>query len=169
VNNAVVPNGNVPGWYGTSDKSTLNKYFHSQVLGSYQQWIRDPYTITIAGKLYSTPNYIYDLTGANLYNTGISWVSGGWFYPATTMDLGGKCGSFPGLDNGGSTSTGLCDGTYGNTSGTRVAIRLGSSSNGLGDGPAVVYLGDEASRAIWNYGAGLMLLPPAGYAPEVQE
>jgi hypothetical protein len=168
VNNAVVANGNVPGWKGTSDRNTLNKYFHSQVLGSYQQWIRDPYTITINGALYCSPNYVYDLTGANLYNTGKTWFSGeGWIYPATMIDLGGNCGSFPGTDNSGSTSTGLCDGTSGRASGTFVALRLGYSSADLVDGPAFADLYNSASLKAWYIGAGVLLLPKPGYAPEI--
>lgn len=39
--NAVVGGGQ---FYATTDQKSLNKIFHSIVLGSYQQWMRDPYT-----------------------------------------------------------------------------------------------------------------------------
>jgi hypothetical protein len=171
INNAVVANGNVPGWKGTSDKKTMNKYFHSQLLGSYQQWTRDPYLITISGKMYASPYYEYDLTGSKYVNTGITLAtSSAWTYASHLISMGDeKLGSINKQENTGSTSTGLCDGgPYGNTSGTRIAIRLGDCSGDLIDGPASVYLGNEASYAYWHIGVGVLLLPPVGYAPEVQ-
>lgn len=168
VGNAVVANGKVPGWKGTSDKKTMNKYFHSQLLGSYQQWIRDPYTLLIGGQMKVQDKYIYDLTGAKHETPGIAWsTSSAWQYPCHLLKANNKFGSVPKYENTGSTATGLCDGIYGNTSGTRVAVRLGSTNNDLIAGPAALYLSSEASLASWYYGVGVILLPPAGYAPEV--
>mgnify|MGYP007025191532 CR=1 FL=1 len=42
--NAVVGGGQ---FYGTDDQHSLNKIFHSIVLGSYQQWMRDPYEVVV--------------------------------------------------------------------------------------------------------------------------
>jgi hypothetical protein len=169
--NISVANGNVPGWKGTNGKTTMNKYFHSQVLGSYQQWIRDPYTITINGKLYASPYYEYDLTGAKYVDTGITLAANSaWWYASHLISMGdAKLGSMPKQENTASTSTGLCDGgPYGNASGTRVALSLGNCSDDLMDGPASVNLYYEASAANWNCGVGVLLLPSVDYAPTVQ-
>ena len=167
INNAVVSNGNVRGWKGTASATkALNKYFHSQVLGSYQQLLRDPYTLLIGGKLYACDDYSYNLNATGKTDTGITWPSdSAWQYPSHTQYLGDGLGSFPKHENTGSSSTGLCDGVYGNASGTRVARRLGNCSDALIDGPACVNLNGEASGANWNCGVGRALLPSAGYAP----
>lgn len=170
INNAVVANGNVPGWKGTATKTTMNKYFHSQVLGSYQQWLRDPYTITIAGREKMSAYYEYDLTGAKYIDTGITLATNtAWQYASHLISCGNALlGSQPKQENTGSTSTGLCDGgPYGNNAGTRVSVRLGPCAYDLIDGPATLALSNEASNAAWYSGVGLLLLPPAGYAPEV--
>jgi hypothetical protein len=170
IANAKVANGNVPGWYGNATQTTMNKYFHSQLLGSYQQYIRDPYTLLINGTLYASPYYIYDLTGAKLINTGKTFAtSGGWYYASKLRSLGDQLlGSFQADDNAGSTSTGLCDGHYISTTITATARRLGACGGALIDGPAPVDLSCAASAADWSGGVGVLLLPPAGYAPEVQ-
>lgn len=166
--NEKVANGNVKGWKGTNTKNVRNKYFHSQVLGSYDRWLRDPYTLLVGGALKMSYNYKYDITGASYINTGRTWSTGGWNYPSSLESLSNKhLGSMPKFENTGSTSTGLCDGVYGNASGTRVAIRLGSTNDDLMDGPALVHLNDEAGNAHWSYGASVILLPPAGYDPGV--
>lgn len=166
VANAVVPNGRVRGWKGTSDQKTMNKYFHSQLLGSYQQLTRDPYTLLIGGKLYAERYYRYNLNATGKTDTGITWpTDSAWQYPSRLQYLGEGLGSFPKHENTGSSSTGLCDGVYGNASGTRVALRLGYTNGALVGGPAFVGLDSEASFASWTCGVGCALLPSAGYAP----
>ena len=170
VANAVVANGNVEGWKGTNSKTTMNKYFHSQVLGSYQQWLRDPYTITIGGAEKMSPNYNYNLAGNGYVNAGVTLsTSSAWWYASHLIALAdARLGSQPKQENTGTTSTGLCDaGPYGNTAGTRVALRVGCCYHDLIDGPATLYLANEASAAAWGNGVGVILLPPAGYAPQV--
>lgn len=170
VANVVVANGKVEGWKGTNNKTTMNKYFHSQVLGSYQQWLRDPYTISIGGVEKMSYNYNYDLSGSTYLSTGVILsTSSAWWYPSHLIALAdARLGSQQKQENTGSTSTGLCDaGPYGNASGTRVAGRLGDCDDDIGGGPVAMHLGDEASIANWNYGVGVILLPPAGYAPHV--
>ena len=170
INNAVVANGNVRGWKGTSDKKTMNKYFHSQLLGSYQQWIRDPYTQEISGILYVDPYYRYNIGTTDKVNTGKSYGnSAAWYYPCHLQKISDEYGSLPTVENTGSTSTGLCDGIYTNSSGTRVALRLGGTGGDLIDGPASVDLRSEASNASWHIGVGLMLLPAAGYEPDLEQ
>lgn len=167
--NQVVANGAVPGWKGTSDKKTMNKYFHSQLLGSYQQWTRDPYTLLIGGKLKMSDRYIYDLTGAKLIDTGLTFpTDSAWQYPCHLLKAGDKLGSVLKHENTGSTSTGLCDGLYTNAAGTRVGLSQGATDGDLIDGPAALHLYREASFASWSLGVGVILLPTAGYAPEVQ-
>lgn len=167
INNAKVDNGNVVGWKGTAAATkALNKYFHSQVLGSYQQYLRDPYTLLINGQVYACDDYSYALSATGKTATGKTWgTSSAWNYPKKLEYLGAGLGSLPKYENTGSTSTGLCDGVYGNTSGTRVARRLGFCADGLVDGPSCVGLNDEASYASWSCGVGRALLPSAGYAP----
>lgn len=160
--NRVVNNGVVKGFYGNGDKVTNNKLFHSQVLGTYQQWLRDPYTLLINGTLYVSPNYIYNLNG--VVNTGITRTSSSaWSYPGKMEKVEGFGSIGKGSD--GSTITGLCDGHYYNASGTRVALRCGSSDGDLMDGPEALHLGAEATYAGWSVGDGVLLLPPAGYNP----
>ena len=150
----------------SAHRSQLNKYFHSQLLGSYQQLTRDPYTLLIGGKLYAERYYRYNLNATGKTDTGITWpTDSAWQYPSRLQYLGEGLGSFPKHENTGSSSTGLCDGVYGNASGTRVARRLGATDDALIDGPAYVYLADEASLAYWDCGVGCALLPSAGYAP----
>lgn len=170
IANQNVANGVVPGWKGTSNKTTMNKYFHSQLLGSYQQLTRDPYILLVGGRLKVADHYQYDIAaGASYIDTGINWpTDSAWNYPSHTQKLHDKVGSFPKHENTGTTSTGLCDGIYGNAAGTRVARRLGDTADGLSAGPAFVHLSNEASVADWACGVGVLLLPVAGYAPEVQ-
>lgn len=167
INNAKVDNGNVVGWKGTAAATkALNKYFHSQVLGSYQQYLRDPYTLLISGQVYACDDYSYALSTTGKKATGKTWgTSSAWNYPKKLEYLGAGLGSFPKHENTGSSATGLCDGVYGNASGTRVALRLGAANDALIDGPACVLLNNEASVAYWNCGVGRALLPSAGYAP----
>lgn len=162
-NNAVVGGGR---FYGTSDKKSLNKLFHSIALGSYQQLTRDPYMITIGGRMYLSDKYIYNLSGAGYEDTGLTVTSNSaWTYAKKTKKTA-RNGSIPDPASKDATSaTGLCDGQYYNTSGTRVAHRLGGTNYDLLDGPAYVYLNYEASNAYWSCGVGCALLPSANYAP----
>ncbi len=166
-NNPVVANGNVVGWKGTNDKKTANKYFHSMVLGTYDQWLRDPYTLLVNGVLKYSDDYEYDVTGA-AYDTAsdTSWtLNGGWHYGSHLVKISDAFGSTPKKENTCSTTTGLCDGLNCNTSGVRVALRLGYCGYGLADGPAALNLDGEASVASWNCGAAVLLLPAKGYSP----
>lgn len=168
VANAVIANGNVEGWKGTNSKTAMNKYFHSQVLGSYQQFLRDPYTIAIGGVEKISHNYNYDLGGSGYLATGVTLsTNSAWWYASHLIALAdARLGSQQKQENTGTTSTGLCDGgPYGNASGTRVALRLGYCGYDLIDGPAMLHLDYEPSRANWYTGVGVILLPPAGYAP----
>lgn len=161
--NAVIGGGR---FYGTNDKKSLNKLFHSIVLGSYQQLTRDPYMITIGGRLYLSGNYKYNLSGSGYEDTGVTvTTNSAWTYAKKTRATQ-KNGSIPDpASKDATSSTGLCDGQYYNNAGTRVAHRLGYTNNDLIDGPACVNLNYEASFAAWLCGVGCALLPSAGYAP----
>lgn len=164
--NAVVGGGQ---FYGTDDGKSLNKIFHSIVLGSYQQWMRDPYELVVKGRVKVSKNYTYDLTGATYSDTGINVPNGPgrWEYPLRYQTVPGY-GSVPAIEfDGGSTGTGSCDGLYRNVSQatvTAVALRFGNCSNGLGTGPRLRGWGHVAGSSDWSVSAADLLLPPVGVA-----
>ena len=170
--NAVIGGGQ---FYGTDDKKSLNKILHSIVLGSYQQWQRDPYEVVVNGVVKVSTNYAYDLTGATYSDTGIrvpnnmTWDSShnALDYPAEYRTVP-KYGSVPaGEMKGGSTATGGCDGLWRKDptqTFTAVARRFGNCSYGLGDGLRARTWDSAASHAYWNIGASDLLLPPVGVA-----
>lgn len=164
--NAVVGGGQ---FYGTNDSKSLNKIFHSIVLGSYQQWQRDPYEVVVNGRVKVSKNYTYDPTGAKYEDTGINVPNGpdAWEYPLRYQTVPGY-GSIPAIEfAGGSTSTGSCDGLYRNKSQqtmTAVARRFGGCNDGLPAGPRTRYWDGPATGAYWGVGASDLLLPPVGVA-----
>lgn len=167
--NAVVAGGQ---FYGTSDGKSLNKIFHSIVLGSYQQWMRDPFMLLVNGRYKVSKNYTYDLTGATYTDTGISLAkilkddgsqNTGAFYPDKYQTIPGF-GAVPVEPYKGSTSTGGCDGLYQNTDITAVGLRFGRCISGLFDGPRARTLDCPATAAGWTFGAAELLLPPVGVA-----
>lgn len=168
ISNANVTNGNVVGFKGTNDKKTMNKGFHSQLLFSYQQYCRDPYTLLVNGALKYSDNYEYDISGGTYKTAGdTTWgsLNGGWHYGSHLIKSGDNFGSTPKKENNASTTTGLCDGLYCNTSGVRVALRFSTCADDLSVGPGCLNLNNEASSAVWDRGVGVLLLPPKGYAP----
>lgn len=159
--NAVIGGGQ---FYGTTDGRSLNKIFHSIVLGSYQQWTRDPYTICVSGRLKVSKNYDYSLTAEGYSDIGIDYTSSsGWEYPHRYKTVPGF-GAVPVKPCGGSTSTGGCDGLYVNAGITAVARRFGGCDSGLIGGPRSLALGDAAAVAGWVLGSAVLLLPPVGGA-----
>ena len=164
--NAVVGGGQ---FYGTDDGKSLNKIFHSIVLGSYQQYMRDPYELVVNGRVKVSKNYTYDLTGATYSDTGINVPNGPgrWEYPLRYQTVPGY-GSVPAIEfDGGSTGTGSCDGLYRHTSQetmTAVARRFGHCNSGLIAGPRNRYWDYVAGASRWSISAGDLLLPPVGVA-----
>lgn len=164
--NAVVGGGQ---FYGTDDGKSLNKIFHSIVLGSFQQWMRDPYEVVVNGRVKVSKNYTYDPTGASYSDTGINVPNGPrkWEYPLRYQTVPGY-GSIPAIEfDGGSTATGSCDGLYRNTSQatiTAVALRFGGCSYGLFTGPRHRDWRDVAGFSGWHVSAAALLLPPVGVA-----
>lgn len=165
--NAVVGGGQ---FYGTDDQHSLNKIFHSIVLGSYQQWMRDPYEVVVNGRVKVSKNYAYDVTGAAYSDTGINVEnrpeSNGWNYPHLYRSVPGY-GAIPVAPYKGSTSTGGCDGLYrhaSQTTMTAVALRFGACDNGRYGGPRARYWSHTAAGASWHIGAAILLLPPVGVA-----
>lgn len=164
--NAVIGGGQ---FYGTDDGKSLNKIFHSIVLGSYQQWMRDPYELVVKGRVKVSKNYTYDLTGATYEDTGINVPSGpgAWEYPTRYQSVPGY-GSIPAIKfSGGSTSTASCDGLYRNTSQetmTAVALRFGYCGCGLFAGPRARRWDYTASDSAWSFGFAIFLQPPVGVA-----
>jgi hypothetical protein len=166
LENAVIGGGQ---FYGTNDQKSLNKIFHSIVLGSYQQWMRDPFELVVNGRVKVSKNYTYDITGASYEDTGINVPNGPnkWGYPLRYQTVPGY-GSIPAITfDGGSTSTGPCDGCYRSASQetiTAVALRFGDCNDGLIGGPRARYWGYAAADAYWYVGAPVLLLPPVGVA-----
>ncbi len=170
--NAVVGGGQ---FYGTDDKLSLNKIFHSIVIGSYQQWMRDPYEVVVNGRVKVSKNYTYDPTGAKYTDTGIAvpdnktWDTNhnALDYPAHFRTVPGY-GSIPALGmDGGSSATGGCDGLWRKDpkqTFTGVCLRFGYCDDGLYCGlRARVWYG-TATTASWDIGAADLLLPPVGVA-----
>ncbi|MCD8364788.1 MAG: hypothetical protein LUC83_03045 [Clostridiales bacterium] len=166
LENAVVSGGQ---FYGTSDGKSLNKIFHSIVLGSYQQYMRDPYTLVVNGRFMVSKDYTYDLTGAAYEDTGIDVSapeSSSWSYPHRYQTVPGF-GALPVYPYKGSTSTGGCDGFYRNASQatiTAVARRFGHCNLGTNAGPRCLYVYNTATYSYWSIGAAILLLPPVGVA-----
>ena len=165
--NAVVGGGQFYGT-GSDDKTHLNKILHSIVLGSYQQWMRDPYTACVSGKVYVSKNYKYDITtpGSTYKNTGVVFpetVSGAYPHKYAVEPGFGK---IPVVPCEGTSATGGCDGLWVNPSITAVALRFGYCYRDLIDGFALA-LANAATDTSWNYGAAVLLLPPAGTTPSV--
>ncbi len=161
--NAVIGGGQ---FYGTgdSDKKNLNKILHSVVLGSWQQWQRDPYTICVNGRVKVSKNYTYSLTASGYTDTSVILPNGGWNYPNYYKSQQGF-GPIPQAPFKGSTSLGGCDGLYVNNGITAVAIRFGACADDLIDGFGALVLDAAAAHAAWSLGASVLLLPPAGAAP----
>ena len=167
--NAVVGGGQ---FYATSDGKSLNKIFHSIVLGSYQQWMRDPYLLLVNGRYKVSKNYTYDVTGAAYEDTGISLPkitkddgsqNTGVFYPHIYQTIPGF-GAMPVHPYKGSTSLGGCDGLWQGCEITAAALRFGDCNAGTSTGPRYLDLGHTAGSATWRIGSALLLLPPVGVA-----
>lgn len=171
--NAVVDGGQ---FFGTDDGKSLNKIFHSIVLGSYQQWTRDPYQLEVNGRIKVSPNYKYDLTGATYQDTGIQIPDDaeGWdtsnnkmTYPAYYRTVPGF-GHLPaGSMDGGSSSTGGCDGLWRKNptvTHTGVSLRFGNCADGLACGGRFLSFQGAAAHVGWSINSALLLLPPVGVA-----
>lgn len=172
LRNAVVGGGQ---FYGTDDHKKLNKIFHSIVLGSYNQWMRDPYEVVVNGRVKVSKNYAYDPTGAAYADTGITvaqretWDTNhnALDYPSYFRTVPGY-GSIPALEmKGGSTSTGGCDGLWRKDptqTFTGVCLRFGNCGHGTNAGLRARTWSNSAGTAYWTLGAADLLLPPVGVA-----
>jgi len=148
-------------FYGSSDGTSLNKILHSVVLGSYSQWMRDPYEVVVNGKVKVSKDYTYDPTGATYEDTGIMVPNiGNWTYPLDYYPVKGY-GSIPIAPySGGSTAEGPCDGTYvSNTQSsiTAASLRFGSCYYGAPDGVRARVWNRVAADTNWTLGFALFL------------
>ena len=159
-------------FYGTNDGHSLNKAFHSLVPITQNQWMRDPYTIMVNGRIKVSPHYKYSLTADGYTDTGITLPkqykadesqNTGTFYPHKYQSVPGF-GALPVYPYRGSTSTGGCDGLWQNCDITAVALRFGACSNGATGGPRYLDLDDTATSAYWRFGSAVLLFPPEGVA-----
>lgn len=163
----VLPNDVVGGgqFYGTNDGKSLNKIFHSIVLGTYNQYQRDPYYLVVNGRFKVSTDYTYDLTGEAYTDTGIDEkeVTGDkWLYPNLCKVVDGF-GSIPMEPFNGSTSTGYCDGVYHSSSAKNflaVVLRFGNCDNGSTAGLGCLHLGNSAAAAHWSISVSVLLFPP---------
>lgn len=163
----VLPNAVVNGgqFYGSSDGKSLNKIFHSIVLGSYQQYQRDPYYLCVNGRYKVSTDYTYDVTGAKYVDTGIDSETvdaNKWLYPSKCKVVD-KFGNIPVGPWSGSTSTGYCDGIYhpNDKNFTAVVLRFGDCSVGSSAGLACSPLDYSAANAYWALSASVLLRAPA--------
>ncbi|MBR0126894.1 MAG: hypothetical protein IJL99_01390 [Firmicutes bacterium] len=148
-------------FYGSTDGTSLNKILHSVVLGSYSQWMRDPYEVVVNGKVKVSKDYTYDPTGATYEDTGIMVPNiGNWTYPLDYYPVKGY-GSIPIAPySGGSTAEGPCDGTYvaaDQSTKTAVSLRFGYCDNGAHDGVRARNWNHVATNTYWNFGFALFL------------
>lgn len=166
--NAVVGGGQ---FYGTFTGTDLNKILHSIVLGSYQQWTRDPYTISVSGKLKVSPNYVYAIDASGYQDADMDYTvvgDTGWHYPHKYKVVPGF-GAIPDWPMMGSTVLGQSDGFIVNAGQTSVGFRFGNCDDGRIDGVRALSLYDLATYALWNIGFAILLLPPVGEKPEEEE
>lgn len=162
--NAVISGGL---FYGTSDGKALNKILHSLVLGTYNQWQRDPYEVVLYGKVFVSPNYAYDAAGSGYLDTGISThdASGDtWRYPSKMESVEGY-GPLPVFPYSGTDSTGYCDGLYflnnQHSTAQTTSVRLGDCNNGSRCGSFARNWSNAPSYTGWYIGASPLLLAPA--------
>lgn len=164
--NAVVGGGQFYGT-GSDDKKHLNKILHSVVLGSWQQWQRDPYTQSVNGRVYVSPNYKYDIsTPATTYkDTGVQLTAASANYPHKYAVVD-NFGMIPVPPFNGTSATGGCDGLWANITITAVAIRFGDCNKDLFAGVGALGLNHASTDADWHIGASVLLLPPVGASPD---
>ena len=162
----VLPNAVVDGgqFYGTKDNKSLNKIFHSIVLGTYNQYQRDPYYLCVNGRFKVSTDYTFDLTGESYIDTGINSPTVDvtkWLYPYKSKVVDGF-GSIPVEPMTASTSTGYCDGVYcpANKNFVAVVLRFGICYNGSVAGVSALGLDFSAGIAYWNISASVLLRPP---------
>ena len=136
------------------------------MLGSYQQWMRDPYTLLVNGDYKVSKNYAYDVTGATYHNTGIvlpTTDQDKWDYPSHYTVVPGF-GAVAIEPFNGSTVLGGCDGVYYHAEGTKVGLRFGRCNDGTATGPRCIALNNDAGWSGWDIGSAILLLPPVGVA-----
>ena len=159
-------------FYGTNDNKSLNKVFHSLVPITQNQWMRDPYTIMVNGRIKVSPHYKYSLTADGYLDTGITLPkiekddgsqNTGGFYPHKFQTVPGF-GALPVYPYKGSTSLGGCDILYQNVEITAVGLRFGTCTDGAVGGPRALSLHSAATHAHWYFGSAVLLLPPEGVA-----
>lgn len=167
LDNAVVGGGQ---FYGTSDGKSRNKILHSTMLGTYNQWRRDPYEVIKNGAVMVSKNYAYDPTGATYTNTGITCPdqsASNWRYPRKYIAVSGY-GSIPDIStSGASTVLGRGDGTYtlaAQSSGVFVCLRLGACADGRGVGASARNWDNGAGFTGWYCGFALLLDGPVSVA-----
>lgn len=176
----------IPGWYGRNWGSQNNyyedptypdnpifcgKHFHSQVIGSYNTSIVDPYTTIIQNEEYMSPNYKYSPHDVEGYiKTGVvrsNEYQGVWpskLHKSSDLKLGSQIGN----DDGGSSNTGLTDNVCFRTA-TALGYRLGSKGGYTESGMANISSWYSDIQSEMFSAVECMLLPPEGYTPDFSQ
>ena len=157
--NTVIDGGQ---FYGTDDQKSLNKIFHSIVLGSHQQSMRDPYTSLVNGRYKISKNYSYNENGVGYTDTGINISKEAiGVYPNKFLAVQGF-GALPVEPFAGSSVTGGCSGFSANVRETTMGCRFSSCSDGVKCSVRELSLYSKGSYKHWSIGASVLLLPPVG-------
>ena len=138
----------------------------SIVLGSYQQWMRDPYTLLVNGDYKVSKNYTYDVTGATYHNTGIvrpTTDQDKWDYPSHYTVVPGF-GAVAIEPFNGSTVLGGCDGVYYHCRRHKDGPTVRWLQPWPPYGARCIHLSTDAGDAYWSIGSSILLLPPVGVA-----
>lgn len=145
--------------------------FHSMVLGTYNQYVMDP-SLMFSSYGYGVyiDNYKINLSGTGY--TGTFYENDGYsdnlHYPLRFFKVSDQYGfvSYTNVD-GGSTTTGLCDGTRRGNGGAGGALwpnaLLGSCDRDEEGGPACMSFAPKTKADM--YGAATILLPDTSYSP----
>lgn len=159
ANEGVLPNQVVGGgqFYGTSDGHSANKILHSMLLGTFNVWIRDPYTICDHGVYKVSKDYaVRDLGGVGYEIGGLAQQTTGWQKEHLVVK------GFGGLPSkaGGTSSTCVTGYYWINADIVAVALRLGACADGLRDGARALTCASAASNSYWYFALAFILKSP---------
>lgn len=160
----VLPNAGVGGgqWYGSEDCQSLNKIFHSIVLGTHQCYQRDPYLLLVNGEYQVSTNYTYDVTGESYIHTGIypELPSESQWVMANGCSVVDGWGCLPTEPYGANPLTAYGLMLPAEPSGTNVALRFGDWDGGSEPGIAAIDLNTLGTAQGQNLSASVLLRAP---------
>lgn len=118
-------------FYGGNDGRTFTNLFHSTVLGSNMLWQRDPYLLSLHGRLCISEDYHLDLTGLTYQDTGIVLDASGAFASTAVIPT---FGAVPTSQLAGTTQSGYCGQIYASSQVEAACARFGCCRSGNGAG-----------------------------------